>query len=301
MEQGIVFDIQRFSLHDGPGIRTSVFLKGCPLRCLWCHNPESQSFKTELSFKSEKCVHCRVCESVCPSGVHSFHENSHRIDFSKCASCGLCVQNCCFDALKLYGKVMSVTEIINEASKDIKYYENSGGGITITGGEPLSQPEFTFEILKESKEKGIHTCIETSGYTPKNIVEKILPHVDLFLFDYKATGSEKHLELTGVSNGLILENLDYICRKGAKIILRCPLIPGINDSADHLEAIANLSARYACLIGIEILPYHDMGRGKWRELGRDYKLSYLKNASEDQKANWISILHSLGCKKATFA
>jgi pyruvate formate lyase activating enzyme len=248
MTEGIVFDILRFSLNDGPGIRTSVFLKGCPLKCLWCHNPESHSFQPEESAK------------------------------------------------KLYGRIMNAVQVIEEVAKDIKYYEKSGGGITISGGEPLAQPEFTLEILKAAKDRGIHTCIETSGHAAKAIFTRILPYVDLFLFDYKATGSEKHKELTGVSNELILGNLDYIYNEGAAIVLRCPMIPGVNDSMDHFQAIADLNIKYPNLKGIELLPYHDFGRGKYSELGRDYSLSHLKNTAEEQKESWLSQLASLGCK-----
>jgi pyruvate formate lyase activating enzyme len=208
------------------------------------------------------------------------------------------VEACNYDTLKLYGKAMDVEDIINDAAKDMKYYENSGGGITISGGEPLAQPEFTLELLKSAREKGIHTCIETSGYAARNIIDRILPYTDLFLFDYKATGVEKHRELTGASNELIHDNFDYIYNKGASIILRCPMIPGVNDSADYLEAIASISRKYPSLKGIEILPYHDMGRGKYKELGREYSLSGLKNAAEEQKNSWLESLHSSGCEKA---
>jgi pyruvate formate lyase activating enzyme len=296
MDKGIVFDIQKFSLHDGPGIRTTVFLKGCPLRCLWCHNPESQSFKVELSFKKDKCVMCGACEAVCASEVHKVTENSHTIDYSKCNVSGKCVVACAYDALKLYGKVMTVEEIISDVIKDIKYYEKSGGGITISGGEPLGQPTFTREILKAAQEKGIHTCIETTGYASKEVIAKLLPYVDLFLFDYKATDAVKHEELTGVSNELILQNLQFIYEQGASIILRCPLIPGVNDLEEHLQGIVNMSEKYPRLKGIELLPYHDMGKGKYKELGREYTLGNIKNTSEEQKKKWIDFFQALGCE-----
>jgi pyruvate formate lyase activating enzyme len=296
MDKGIVFDIQKFSLHDGPGIRTTVFLKGCPLRCLWCHNPESQSFKVELSFKKDKCVGCGACEAVCSEGVHKVTESSHTIDYSKCKACGKCVEVCAYDALKLYGKVMTVSEIISEVVKDIKYYEKSGGGITVSGGEPLAQPTFTRELLKAAREKGIHTCIESTGYVSTEIIGKLLPYVDLFLYDYKATDARKHEELTGVSNELILQNLQSIYEQGAAIILRCPLIPGVNDFEEHLQGIADMSRKYPLLKGIELLPYHDMGKGKYKELGREYFLGNLKNASEEQKKAWLSFFEAKGCK-----
>ena len=296
MNKGIVFDIQKFSLHDGPGIRTTVFLKGCPLRCLWCHNPESQSFKIELSYKSDKCVLCGACEEVCEAGVHKVSENLHAIDYSKCTASCKCVEACAYDALKLYGKTMTVQEVISDVLKDIKYYKKSDGGITISGGEPLAQPTFTGEILKAAKEKRIHSCIETTGYASREIIEKLLPYVDLFLFDYKATDSKKHEELTGVSNELILENLQFIYDKGASIILRCPLIPGINDSEEHLQGIALMSDKYPLLKGIELLPYHHMGKGKYKELGREYSLEEIENTSDEQKKKWIGFFEDLGCK-----
>lgn len=300
MTQGIVFDIQRFSLYDGPGIRTTVFLKGCPLKCIWCHNPESQNYKVELSFKSQKCVHCGTCEAVCPEKVHKISRDYHIINWNRCTGCGKCVTSCAYDALKLYGRAMSVQEVIQEILKDMDYYRNSGGGLTVSGGEPLAQPEFTIELLKAAKDANIHTCIETSGYVQRKVIEETDQYVDLYLLDYKSTNSQTHKELTGVSNELMLSNLQFLYERGSSIIIRCPLIPGINDSEEHLAGIADLSKRFPMIKAVELLPYHDMGKGKYGELGIEYSLSYLKNTDEDQKSKWMEYFNSAKCKNVKF-
>jgi len=250
--EGLVFDIQHFSIYDGPGIRTTVFLKGCPLRCIWCHNPESWQKEPQRSLK---------------------------------------------DPLKLIGRKMTPEEIMVEVEKDNDYYLNSGGGITLSGGEPMLQFEFTLELLKLAKEKGIHTCLETSGYSPKENFEEIYPWVDLFLFDYKATGKERHMKFVGVENELILSNLEYLNVKGAHLILRCPLIPTINDQEEHFKALAALSNQYSGVEGVEILPYHDFGKGKWEEVGLQYALDKITTVDSFIKEKWKQRLIALGCKK----
>lgn len=295
MTKGMILDIQKFSLHDGPGIRTTVFLKGCPLRCIWCHNPESQKLRAEIAFKEDKCVLCGACALACENNVHSVDEK-HIVNYENCIGSRNCIEVCNYDALKLYGELMDVKDIIDEAYKDIKYYEKSGGGITISGGEPLMQSEFTLELLKAAKEKGIHTCIETCGFASREVIDRIRPYVDLFLYDYKASDEVLHEKLTGVSNKLIIDNFKYLYDQGASIILRCPLIPKINDSIEHLKTIADISFNYPLLKGIEILPYHNFGKGKWREIGKEYLLMELKNPGEDVIEKWTSFFNDLGCK-----
>ena len=296
-EKGIFFDIQRASLHDGPGIRTTVFLKGCPLRCLWCHNPEAVAFERQLFFYYDKCVGCETCATVCEQRVHHFENGPHEIDFEKCNLCGKCVEECNHRALKIVGVEMSLEQVMEEILADRAFYANSGGGMTLSGGEPLSQFAFSLELLKRSRAEGINTCIETSGFAPAAKFRNILPYVDTLLFDYKITGSEEHKKFTGVSDELILSNLDWAYHAGAAIILRCPIIPGINDNLHHFSGIRALEAKYPRLKGIEILPYHDMGNSKRISLGTEKTLSTLKTTTSDVTNEWLNQLRSLGCEK----
>lgn len=284
---GVVFDIQRFSLNDGPGIRTTVFLKGCPMKCLWCHNPESQSFKPQLSFNAEKCTDCLECVRACPSGVHKNVNEKHNIIFELCSLSGECIKACPSDALKILGSQSSVDEIISEVLKDELYYKNSIGGITISGGEPLAQFEFTKALLIASKEAGLHTCVDTCGFAKQEYFEEILPYTDLFLFDYKATNPFNHKKLTGTDNKLVLDNLDFLYEKNASIILRCPLIPGINDSREDLERIAAMGNKYPMLKEINLLPYHPFGKDKFKKIGEKNFLHNIPLPTEEQKKGWL--------------
>lgn len=296
---GIVFDIQRCALHDGPGLRTTVFLKGCPLRCLWCHNPESQSFKPELSFRRDKCEDCLSCVAVCPTGAQYQIEGKHRLDHSLCEVHEQCVKACAYEALQIIGKVMSVEEIIEEVMKDKEYYDRSGGGLTISGGEPMAQFEFTRALLHAAKAHGLHTCLDTCGFAPQAKFAALADDVDLFLYDYKATDAKEHARFTGVANQAILRNLSFLYERRARIRLRCPLVPGVNDSLAHLEGIAALAAEYPKLEGIEIMPYHAMGRDKAERIGKPAHLHEVQNPDEATKTKWLETLQQLGCALAT--
>jgi pyruvate formate lyase activating enzyme len=295
---GMIFDIQRSSLHDGPGIRTAVFLKGCPLHCAWCHNPESQSKTREISFRPESCAACGECVKTCQNGAHRIVEGIHVYDRSLCEKCGECVENCLYEALKLSGKEQTVDEIMTIILRDRPFYEQSGGGLTITGGEPMLQEEFTLELLKAAKSEGLHTCLDTCGWTSQRAYMQVMPFVDLFLFDYKATDPETHKELTGVSNELILSNLDFLLRRGARLRLRCPLIPGVNDSPGHLAGIAALQRRYPDLDGIDLMAYHNVGNAKYERFGLENPLPNLKTTEEATRLGWVQSLHNLGCEIA---
>ena len=303
MTIGMIFDIQRTSLYDGPGIRTAVFLKGCPLRCQWCHNPESQSRGREISFRVEACAGCGECVNTCEHGAHALTQNEtgvtvHIYNRSLCQQCGHCVETCLYNALKVAGKETSVEAVMTEVRKDLSFYQKSGGGLTITGGEPMLQPEFTLELLKAAKAEDIHTCIETCGWASQRAYESVLPYVDLFLFDYKATDPETHRRLTGADNKLILANLDFLYKHGAHIQLRCPLIGGVNDSEDHLAGIAELDRRYPLLRGIDLLSYHNVGNSKYEQYGLANPLPGLETNGESLKQAWVSTMRSLGCEKA---
>jgi glycyl-radical enzyme activating protein len=301
MRSGVVVDIQRFSLHDGPGIRTTVFLKGCPLSCKWCHNPEAIHHRPQLSFNPDKCMNCGRCVDACGSGVHSIVDARHHVDFSRCTLAGECVAACPNDALSIIGKTMTVEEILAVVLRDKDYYANSGGGVTVSGGEPMTQFEFTRALLQACKGAGIHTTLDTCGHVPTDRYREVLPLVDFFLYDYKETDTEKHRYYTGVSNALILKNLEMLSQANARIILRCPVVPGFNDTGDHFRGIRDLSLRFPNLAGIEIMPYHNMGMDKARRIGSGAKFLNLKTAEKDISSQWLAQLASLGCSRVTFS
>ena len=246
--KGTVFNIQRFCVNDGPGIRTTVFLKGCPLSCVWCHNPESQRFEPEILFYNDKCTGCGRCKCVTAADR----------DFV------------CFNGAKeICGKTVSANEVTAEVLKDKPFYENSGGGVTLSGGEPLAQYDFSLELLKKAKENGIHTAIETCGYAEKSKILEIAKYVDLFLFDCKETDQELHKEYTGFDNKIILDNLKALSDAGSKIILRCPIIPGFNDRAEHFKGISEIAGKLSGIEHIEVEPFHPLGESKYSALGRE--------------------------------
>lgn len=285
MTAGNILSIERGSLHDGPGLRTTVFLKGCPLSCLWCHNPESQSLKPELYYFDEKCVHCGMCVTICPN--HRVDETQHTINRKDCKACGKCVEVCLQSALEIKGSEMSAQDIIDIALKDARYYKHSGGGLTISGGEPLAQPDFTTELLRLSKENGLHTCLETSGYASTDRLLSVMPYVDLFLYDFKESGEDEHKTFTGISRGLIMDNLFAIDKAGAKIVLRCPVIPAYNDRDEHFAAIAATANALHNIVEVNIMPYHPMGASKAARIGREYPLADIGFPKDGQIDGWL--------------
>ncbi|GHU34135.1 glycyl-radical enzyme activating protein [Clostridia bacterium] len=265
---GIIFDIQRFSIHDGPGIRTTVFMKGCPLRCLWCHNPESWERRTELAYYADKCVSCGRCADICPHGCHIIESGTHTLSRENCTVCGKCAEVCFNSALKLIGREISASEVLGEVRKDAKFYEKSGGGVTLSGGEPLSQPDFAVNILTACKHEGIHTAVETSGYADRDVFARCIEFTDLFLFDIKAADSVKHKRFTGADNVRILDNLYWLDANGTQIILRCPIIPGLNDDSAHFREIANIANSLKNVRQIDVEPYHPLGLSKAEAIGK---------------------------------
>lgn len=268
----IVFDIQKFSIHDGPGIRTTVFLKGCPLRCLWCHNPESRSPRPELFFNPEKCLSCGACVEACPRQAHRVPpEGGHLLDRSRCTVCGTCAALCPASALELCGKSMRLSEVLSEVRKDRAFYENSGGGMTLSGGEPMMQFEFVRALCEAAKRApGIpNIAVESCGFAPVEHYRELLPWIDLFLFDVKTLDPEKHRRYTGVPLEPILRTLRFLDDSGAAISLRCPLIPGWNDSEEEQRKIAELANTLRHVRSIDLEPYHSLGEAKARRLGKE--------------------------------
>lgn len=268
MIKGRIFDIKRFAIHDGPGIRTTIFFKGCPLKCLWCHNPEGISSSKEIMYFEYKCIKCKTCEKVCPLKAIYFEDEHHRIKREVCNGCEICDEKCPSGALKIVGRDVTPDELMKEIEKDTPLYDSSGGGVTFSGGEPLMQHKFLKEVLKRCKEKMIHTALDTSGFTKREILEFILPHVDLFLYDFKIFDDQKHMEFTGVSNRIIKENLKFLIKKNKDVIVRIPLIPGINDD-EEVYKIFDFLSPFEKLKEVHILPYHDV-REKYHRLGKNY-------------------------------
>jgi len=295
--QGIIFDIQRFALHDGPGIRTTVFIKGCPLLCKWCCNPESQEMKEQLAYDSKKCNNSLDCVSVCKPEAHSSLFGYHRFNRSSCTSCGECANVCNNDALKFYGYRKTSDEIIKEVLKDKDYFRNSEGGLTLSGGDPLHQVLFSTEILKKAKAENIHTCIETSGFAERIKMEEIAAYTDLFLYDYKMTDDKQHLKYIGVSNQKIIENLALLAILKKEVILRCILVPGVNDNEQHFRAIANLSNKYANISKVELMLYHDYGSHKYAPLDMEYWPDAPAGSTSKAKGEeWLSAIKRFGGK-----
>ncbi len=272
---GMIFDIIRNSFVDGPGIRTTVFFKGCNLRCAWCHNPESQSFEPQLMFYKNKCTDCGRCKEVCPNHLE------------KCDLCGKCEIYCPRDARKICGSQMSVSEIMAEVIKDKDFYEASGGGVTFSGGECMLQIDFLCELLKKCKQKGIHTAVDTAGCVPWESFEKILPYTDLFLYDVKLMDKEKHKQYVGADNTLILENLKRLSKSGKIIIVRIPVIGRVNDNDEEIQAIADFLSSLN-IEKVELLPYHAMGEHKYEALDRS--TCKFEVPKQDEIKKWTALM-----------
>ena len=293
---GMIFNIQRYAIHDGPGIRTLVFMKGCPLRCKWCQNPESWKINENIIFFKEKCIDCKSCLNSCEYNAIQFEE-SGRINRERCVvpKCSLgCVGVCEAEAIQLIGEKMTITDILDTVKKDNKYYINSGGGVTISGGEPFYQPEFLQALLKKCKEEeGIHTVVETCGYVKWEFLEEILPYIDLFYYDIKILNRNEHKKYTGKQNDLILSNLKRIKISGAPIIIRVPIIPTVNDFSEFISELARF-VKDLSILEVHLLPYHRLAEKKYERLELKYKLENIAPLEDKKLEDFKKILESEG-------
>lgn len=287
LRKGMIFDIKRYAIHDGPGIRTTVFFKGCPLRCPWCQNPEGQEQVPEIMWHSSRCSEeCRACLSVCPQKAIRKEKKVVIIDHSKCDFCGQCIDACLYEALEIVGREAKVDEIMKEVEKDRIFYEDSAGGVTFSGGEPLFQPEYLEALLGECQERNIKTAVDTCGYARSETIEKISHKVDLFLYDVKVINDQKHKEYTGVSNKIILENLEKLSKKGKKIVIRIPLMAGVNDDQENIKKTVEFLLPLRNIKEINLLPYHKGGAEKYKKLGKENLRPDIKPCS-DRKMQMI--------------
>jgi pyruvate formate lyase activating enzyme len=295
MESAVVTNIQGYSLHDGPGIRTVVFTKGCPLRCPWCANPENLSADPQMGFIKSLCQNCGRCAAVCPRDAVRLGEDAYRIDRERCDCCGLCASACRFEALVRYGEKMTSAEAFEKTLRDKMFYDTSGGGVTVSGGEPLLYPGFVSELFRSLRDRGVNTCVETCGFVPQSAFEAVLPVTDLFLYDIKLSDSAKHSAHTGAPNGLILENARFLGSRGAKLLFRRPLIPGVNDSEEETRD----TAAFLRSLGeggdrLQLMPYHRMGQSKYDALAMKCEAADVKIPDADAVKNAKRAYAALG-------
>ena len=267
MPTGLVFDIKRYALHDGPGIRTTVFLKGCPLRCAWCHNPESQSNEIEFRWRGEACIACDGCVDACESGALVRDEAGQRRDADRCVRCTMCAEACPSLATEAIGREVTIDEIVREVMHDVSFFDESGGGVTLSGGEPLMQGGFALALLRRLGEAGLHRAVDTCGCVPRAVLMGASEHAELFLYDVKHMDDAAHRRVTGVSNRLVLENLTALASTGATIEVRVPVVPGVNDDAGNARATAAFLAGLDTRPSVRLLAYHPMAESKYRRMG----------------------------------
>ena len=299
MVTGLIFDVKKFSIHDGPGIRTTVFFKGCPLSCWWCHNPEGQAPKPELMLWASRCIRCEACLAACTHGAISRDGDVVSTDGEKCVLCGACVEACYAEARQIVGREMTVAQVMAEIERDIAFYDQSGGGVTFSGGEPLLQRDFLLALLRACKEEEIHTAVDTCGFATWETLDSIRKHVDLFLYDLKLMDDARHRKFTGVSNELILKNLQRLSAQGHDIFLRVPIIPGINDDTENIRQIGTFAAALPHLNRVDILPYHHAAAEKYHRLNKVYGLPETRPPSDEKVTEITQILRGFGLQVQT--
>lgn len=291
---GTVFDIRKYSVHDGPGIRTTVFFKGCPLSCLWCHNPEGQSRAPEIMYRQARCIQCDTCKYICHVGAIQRRDGVTSIDTSRCDLCGDCLEECFAGGLEMAGRTVTVSQVMQEIESDIIFYDQSGGGVTFSGGEPLLQPVFLKALLEACRLKGIHTAVDTSGYTSWKTLDALRGMVDLFLYDLKVMDETRHKEYTGVPNRLILQNLRRLSEHGERLIVRMPIIPGLNDQPENIEQSGRFLSSLASLERVDLLAYHKIGLAKYDSLQKGYSLKDTQPPSDERMSELAGLLNTFG-------
>lgn len=294
MQTGIVFDIKKYSINDGPGIRTTIFLKGCPLRCEWCHNPESQSPLPEMIFRPGRCDLCQACLAACEHNAITWSLNDPLTDREACVRCGECADVCYSEARQMVGRQMSLSEVMVEIRQDLTFYEESGGGVTLSGGEPLYQKNFSLAILKACRKQDIHTVLDTCGYASWQAFEEVAPFVNLFLYDLKAIDPVKHLQYTGQSNERILANLERLSRSAASLLVRIPVIPGVNADLAEMHRIGAYLSALPQPPPVELLAYHNIAEAKYAGLDMPYAMPDLQPPTPDQMGAFSGLLRQFG-------
>lgn len=291
---GILFDIKKFSIHDGPGIRTTIFLKGCPLHCAWCHNPEGISPLKEIQFWVKRCIGCHECIQACEHQAISILEGKPIRDTNLCQGCGICAEVCPAEATEIIGRTMTVADVLREIEKDVLYYDQSGGGVTFSGGEPLLQITFLEALLRACKDHGIHTAVDTSGYVKFHNFQRLMSLTDLYLFDVKIMDNDRHLHYTGVPNQLILKNLGELTLSGAEIIVRIPIIPGVNDDPENIDKVGQFLKSLGRIHPVNILPYHRAATDKYKRMNNKYQFQDVRPPTVEQLTNIAEHLESFG-------